>query len=636
MDNMESKSVENYFNKAKQIPIAVSLTDIKSIISAKGVTSPPKKSWWNLNNIIIMTTTTLLTTAILLFTLPMDNSMESTYIPIEKSYAIEIKEEAQLEHMKFVVAKEDSTEEEKKVKEELFPEPSNEEAIIEPYRIGSHKTITISEDANIARASILDVTIENGLVEAPTLFEEDFENDAVEETEGIFEIEMEEEELFESGIELTEQVDGETRTVTAVRDINGLNTLFLKNKNGDITVNTWEEAKIKVTAYFTLETKDPEDAKIGLDDFSISITEQGGKAAVQSNWDNLNNCSCNASNGSTRSFKGIGKLLYFPSKNKAQTDDGVDFEYEKFKIEYIVYIPKDFHVDLSNQYADIHLASVNGNADISIFHGDLEAKNVENLSLQSKYGKAEVGDVKDAEVVLFHSDAKVGVSNEMDLTAKYSTVEIGELTELNLVGFQSKLKIEGAVKKEIEGSFKYGGLTIEGDVKEIEILLFQSDMKAENIAELNLNASYSKLKAERVDDLELEKAFQSNFKIEEIGEVEGALKYSPMNIGKLDKSLDLTTFQGNLEIKEIQADFSSMSLNTKYTNVDLKFSPEAKYDLDVETTYTDLKLPTGIENSQREEPNGNQHHFIGTYNKESNKEASKIFMKSFQGNVTLY
>ncbi|MBL4708975.1 MAG: hypothetical protein JKY48_11115 [Flavobacteriales bacterium] len=64
---METKRIDNYFKKAQQLPIAMSLAEVKSLIGLKGAISPPKKSWWNLNNIIIMSTSIIIITTTALF-----------------------------------------------------------------------------------------------------------------------------------------------------------------------------------------------------------------------------------------------------------------------------------------------------------------------------------------------------------------------------------------------------------------------------------------------------------------------------------------------------------------------------------------------------------------------------------------
>lgn len=631
MENRQSKSIEEYFSKAMQMPLAMSLTDVKSLVSAKGVTSPPKKSWWNLNNIFIMTTATILTTTILFYGLNSNSIKETTYVPQKSNFeAKEIveyigEEEQQTETFEALV---DSHENEIEKKMALI---QNDTALLEPIvESGLTEIPDLVNLPNIGRyTTTLKDKFQTRIEAEETIYLDD--QIAIETGEEFNSIE--DIDLIDSSTKLEGEVNGETKTITKTIDASNLNTLKLTNRNGKIKVETWNKPQVEVTAYFTLETKEPEHAKLGFDDFKVALEAIGDHANISTNWDDLNNCSCNS--GSTSTKKGLLKYLYFGSKNNAKTDSGEKFEYEKFKIEYNVKIPARFNVDLSNKYANIELATIEGDADLTIFQGNLKANNVKELTLNSKYGSAEVGDFERGTVETFQGNTTLGNSNELDLVAKYSKMQIGEVKQLTLQGFQTNMTVNGSVK-EIEGSWKYGRLDLTGNVEEMKISTFQTPMSAQNINFLNINIKYGKLSAKKIDKLELEESFQAKLDFEEVGELDGHLKYSQIEIGILQKGMDLITFQGRIDVKEVKADFTALNLKTKYTNINLNFAPNAKYDLDAQTTYTKFDIPTEIMNAEHQQGvNGNANHFVGTFNKSNTKAASKVFVDSFQGNLTM-
>ena len=432
--------------------------------------------------------------------------------------------------------------------------------------------------------------------------------------------------------------EGKTKTVTKEFDIGGIATLEISHRNGDVNIETWDQEKIEVSATFTVKTENPEHEVLALNDFDISLNPMGTKAVVESSWDELNNCACTSSR-TTAPKKGILKFLYFSSddkSNKAKTDNGEEFEYENFKIVYTIKIPKKLNVDVSNNYANVFVQEIDGNLDATLFRGNVTAQNVGgNLDLTVKYGNAAVGDYKEATVTLFRSELALGNGHELNLKANYSEVQLQGATVLNVDAFRTNVTASSGLN-EVEGSVKYGDLTIEGHVKKAELSLFRSNLRGKTFDKLDLSASYSSIVANQVNNLTLEEAFRTDGDIKEVGSLNGNLKYSNLDISLLSNKVDVTTFRGELAIDLIQADFLSIQVNSKYTNVDLRFSPESKYDLNATTTYTEFNLPDGISDLKNENQAGAPvNHFVGTFNKRSAKKASPVNVEAFQGILKL-
>ena len=608
MENMESKRMENYFDKAKSLPVAMSIAKVMQLISAKGVTSPPKKSWWNLNNLIIMTTSILLISSAIL-------TFQSTQISNElKAY-----------------------------------EPSL--TSISYAQLGDYETVGIN-----APFSIIESSVPNKQVFVPILTELTGDS-VVEQTTSEMKTVAESpvmtfeepaapivpsapQEHLDEPLEsnLGGDFEGESKTLTKTFDVGGITTLDISHKNGDINIETWDQEKIEVSATFSVKAEKPEDEQLALSDFDFSLNPMNTKAVVESNWDDINNCACGP-NKTSASKKKLLKFLYFSSdskNNKAKTDNGEDLEYENFKIVYTIKIPRRLNIDVSNQYANITVPEIDGNLDATVFRGNLIAKNIGgDLDLTVKYGNAAVGNYQEGSVTLFRGDLELGSGNRLNLKSNYSEVALVEATELNINAFRSNLTANSGLD-ELEGSFKYGDLTIKGHVVEGDLKLFRSNLKGVSFDQLDLSASYSSLVADKALVLNLEEGFRTDFKVTEVGNLSGNIKYSPLKIETLKNEIDIKTFRGELEVELIQADFSSVRINAKYTNVDLSFSPEAKYELDATTTYTEFKVPEEImEKSHQNGVNGHANHFVGTFNKASQRQASTVNVESFQGFLKL-
>jgi len=431
---------------------------------------------------------------------------------------------------------------------------------------------------------------------------------------------------------------GKSKTVTKLFDIGGIETLDISHKNGDVTIETWDQNKIEVSATFTVKTENTEHEILAMNDFDISLNPINTTAVIESTWDELNNCAI-TSNAITAPKKGIRKWLYFSSdgkNNKAETNGGEAFEYENFKIVYTIKIPKSLNVTVSNQYANVTVPDLDGNLAASLFRGKLIAKNVGgNLDVSVKYGNAVIGNYQEATLTIFRSDLELGNGSRLNLTSNYSEVKLFGTNELNVNAFRSNVIANSGIAK-LEGSFKYGDLTLKGPVVDGDLDLFRSNLKGTTFDQLNLAASYSSLVADKALVLKLEEGFRTDFKVSEVGTLLGNIKYSPLKIETLSKEIDLSTFRGEFDVKLIQADFSSVNLKSKYTTVNLSFSAEAKYNLDAITTHTQFNFPDGIADLKNKNGAGSQvTHSVGTFNKGSQRKESAVNVESFQGFLKL-
>ena len=88
---MSKKSLQHYFDAAKELPLATSFDTVEKLVRLKGVpTSPPQKWWWNLNNLIIMSTTALIISIGIYLVSPSKILSQYESVIIEKLKPIEI------------------------------------------------------------------------------------------------------------------------------------------------------------------------------------------------------------------------------------------------------------------------------------------------------------------------------------------------------------------------------------------------------------------------------------------------------------------------------------------------------------------------------------------------------------------
>ena len=611
MENQNAKSLNHYFGKAKELPLAMNFAQIQQVVAAKGVSSPPNKSWWNLNNIILMTTSIILLSAGLwLFNAP-ENNTSSNYQPYTTLLQeVQSSRAASLDQSIKTTELEPSATTETPEKQETF-----EEQDVLELMMGNPKEWNETNSTTTVLDDFSEDTVGNQMPLEETLAE-DFEEDLPEKSN------------------LGGDFEGKSKTIKKEFEIGGVKTLKVNHRNGNVAIETWEQNKIEVSATFKIKTKEPEDELLALSDFDISLDLLETKAVLKSNWDEQNNCSCGPR--TTSEPKGwLGKLFYFPSKNEAKTDNGENLEYENFKIEYTIKIPKSLNVDVSNQFANVSVAEIGGDLDATLFRGDLAAGNVGgNLELNMKYGEAKVGNYQESEVNLFRSELNLGTCKKLDLKANYSEVEAGRVADLSINAFRSNLNSTGA--DVVEGNFRYGDLTFKQAVPNADIILFRSNLIGTSFDRLDLSASYSSLVASNIFQLIVKQGFRSDLKVIQVGTLKGSAQYSPIKVETLTNEVDMKLFRGSFNVEMVQADFTAIQLNAKYTDVDVHFSPDAKYVLDATTTYTVFNLPEEIaKKSKQEGSNSQTQNIVGTFNQNSSKQASKVSLEAFHGVVKL-
>lgn len=608
---MESKSLEKYFSDAKKLPLVMTFADVQSLVCTKGVTSPTKKSWWNLKNIIIMTISIIFTAAILVYSLSVNNSYRGRYTP-ESNYFVSILEVDSKEGGKQLA------------KSQLFDDQTIDLASNEITSTNEDQHST--EELHDIDFSFIDNSKNQSL--EPAGLSEFFRNYTSEKL--VPSKNKEAEQPMISSKSAINEIDGETKTITQSVDAANFKSLTLSNKFGNIKVESWDKPTVEVTAYFTLETKDYEDAEKGLKNFKMNLIPEGNNVTVTNNWANYNNCSENSNNAS-----GNKGLFNFSNQNSFTTDQGEKIKYKKFKIEYTVILPKYFNVNLSNSYADIEMHTIEGVANIEIFQGNLFANDMKELTLNLKYGTAEVNDIVNGRVESFQSTFRLGNSAKLNLNAKYSTVQIGGVEDLNLEGFQSNLVSIDEVKN-LEGKWKYGKLELQKDAENVKIATFQTPFTAQNIDHLTMDMKYGNLTAQAINYLELTESFQSNIRIISVGKIEGSLKYSPVEIDLLKNEMNLKMFNGNLKIENIGSSFTEIDLEAKYTDISLRFDSNAKYKLIAETKYSKLTMPDGFRNVRHvKKTNQGIENFSGTFNESVGKEASQVNLNCFDGKIKL-
>jgi|GEM_PF-5899106 len=552
---MSKRPLNDYFEKARKLPLATSYASIEKLVSLKGVSmAPPKKWWWNLNTLIIMSTIASLIALTSIYALIPSNTPQYESRMVEP-LLVEERTETLIAPNFFSVRNEERT----------APIENKYEVVEKNDLIANNDPIWENADQPIV--------MEEMEVDS-SFFEKEPEAEELPETSTTSEPLR-----IDSTQTSSDSYEGGKKNLQKNLSAEGVKTFKLKNSKGDINIHAWDKNEIEIQVEAKIKTKKKENQNIALEDFELELVNSGGIVEVESNWEDIFSCMCSGDS----------------KKDQIKTENGDRIKVKELNLAYDVYLPNSIALELSNSYAGISMPDWNADLNVRVFHADLNGGNVQDLEVSNSYGKINLGDFQKVNGKLFQAEMTLGNGDAVDLSANYSTLNVGQVKTTDLAAFQSNASFKG-ISDRLSTNFRYGKLSIEQAMKEAVIKAFQSKVYADNIDKLNANFSYSRLEAKDVVEFRIENAFQSNIELNRVGEVSGSLRYTPFKMVSLNELLDLSTFQGRLSIDEVNPQFRELKLDSRYTDLDLKIGENSSYKMRLVSNYTSLNIPD-FENS---------------------------------------
>lgn len=170
---------------------------------------------------------------------------------------------------------------------------------------------------------------------------------------------------------------------------------------------------------------------------------------------------------------------------KAETTIENNFNSQrKFSIDYVVNVPSDKNLNISNKYGNTIVNVLNANGDFNIQYGNLTANEL-NAPANGKMN-----------VLLAYGNAGIEGAVNLNVDIKYSNLNLGEIKNLKLESKYSNVDIEEG--KEIQISSKYDKFNFE-EVESVTATTKYSHLKIEELAKsLKIEAGYGSVKVNQV------------------------------------------------------------------------------------------------------------------------------------------
>lgn len=177
--------------------------------------------------------------------------------------------------------------------------------------------------------------------------------------------------------------------------------LAISNKYGEVIIENWNENRIQIDVLVTVEHPSQDKAEKYLSMIDILFSDNDNTIRAETDID------------SKFSFRGgAGR---------------------SFSIDYLVKMPVDFNVDLSNKYGNVEIEEIAGHADIAVKYGSLfvarlsrgNEKPLNSISLA--YGKGEIVESGWTEVTLrYVGKLNIGTAKALLVDSRYSKLYVDE------------------------------------------------------------------------------------------------------------------------------------------------------------------------------------------------------------------
>jgi len=157
-----------------------------------------------------------------------------------------------------------------------------------------------------------------------------------------------------------------------------------------------------------------------------------------------------------------------------------------------------------------------------------------------------------------------------------------------------------------------------------------SGLGIKKINDLSVKTSYTDLMVNDSDNVTFNSEY-GTVKIKSAGRINGKCQYTGLRFGSISSQLNLTSSYGNIHIDNIQKGVKNVTVNSTYTNVNIKLSDSYVYDFEFLLEYGNLTGSGGLTFTEKKEKDFKSY-YKGYY---KSSGVNKVYIKSEYGNIIL-
>lgn len=243
--------------------------------------------------------------------------------------------------------------------------------------------------------------------------------------------------------------------------VNAVQSLEIENKFGEVKIVNERTDSVSIEVVVTVEARDEKKADDLLDLIEVEFRKSGSIA-------------------------------------KAVTEIKSNFKSQReFSIDYLVNIPSDKNLKITNKYGDTFVNELKGEGDFRISYGSLNANKLmgDQTRIDLAYGKSNVEQASDLEINVKYSGMVFGEVGNVKIESKYSGLEIEEGKDILIESKYDKFTF--AEVEAITATTKYSHIRIEELARKLEVEAGYGSIKVAHINDrfesISITNSYGKI-----------------------------------------------------------------------------------------------------------------------------------------------
>ncbi len=313
-------------------------------------------------------------------------------------------------------------------------------------------------------------------------------------------------------------------------------------------------------------------------------------------------------------------LLILPFKGNSQV-----FEKQK-NITRSFAVNKDCNIQLNNKYGDIHILpwdkdsasfSINikvtdkkeTDADKILNSIDVEFTSTPYyLAVKTVFRDSKntvMSDIADYANSLFNIGKNVEINYIMNVP-KTSSLKIenkyGNIYTTNHSGNVQFILSNGDLKaNDLTGDTKIDlsfGNGVVNTIKDGKLNIGYSDFEIKNAGKLIVEDKSANISIAKVDNIDIDSK-RGKYYIDTVGTITGQTDFSYINAYYLKGSVFLKSFYGDINLTEISDSFSSININSSYTDMKLYIQKSSSVGFEMNCKKTELSYPSSITGIQK-------------------------------------
>lgn len=194
------------------------------------------------------------------------------------------------------------------------------------------------------------------------------------------------------------------------------------------------------------------------------------------------------------------EVSFSKTGNTAKAETSIENNYNfngKFSIDYVVNIPSEKNLQISNKYGNVIVNKLTGTGQFDVKYGSITAVSLKgsNTHLNLDYGKGNITETGNMEAELGYSTISIGETGNLRLNSKYSTIELDKAKEIQAESKYDKMNMGDIIS--FSSVTKYTNIKIGKLSKSLKIENGYGGIKVEEIApdfeSVNVTSSYGQI-----------------------------------------------------------------------------------------------------------------------------------------------